>query len=263
MISIGRNPPPEPRGPRGIQSIEVGGRLLLALADLGRPVALKDLAHEAGMAPGKAHPYLVSFGKLGLIEQDAAGRYGLGPMALQLGLISLQQYDPVRLASPVLVELAAATRLTAALALQGNRGPTIVRIEEAPVDVHVNMRPGTVASLRRTATGKAFAAFQSRERLQQALRADGESPSDAAFEADLAQVRAQGVSLALDALSQGVSAMAAPVFDLRGEVVLVLTLIGPTPVFDTAPDGAPARTLRSSAQALSRRLGSPRPQPGV
>ena len=42
------------RSPRGIQSIEVGGQLLLALAHQGRPLALKDLAREAGMAPAKA-----------------------------------------------------------------------------------------------------------------------------------------------------------------------------------------------------------------
>ena len=47
---------------RGIQSIEVGGQLLRALAHRGRPMALKDLARDAGMAPAKAHPYLVSFG---------------------------------------------------------------------------------------------------------------------------------------------------------------------------------------------------------
>jgi DNA-binding IclR family transcriptional regulator len=33
-------------------------------------MALKDLALAAGMSPPKAHPYLVSFGKLGLIAQD-------------------------------------------------------------------------------------------------------------------------------------------------------------------------------------------------
>lgn len=67
-------------GPRGIQSIEVGGQLLIALAHHGRPLALKDLAREAGMPPAKAHPYLVSFIKLGLVEQEAGGgRYGLGP----------------------------------------------------------------------------------------------------------------------------------------------------------------------------------------
>ena len=84
---------------RGIQSIEVGGALLKALAHHGRPLALKDLAAEAGMAAAKAHPYLVSFGKLGLIEQDSSGRYGLGPLAMQLGLISLQAFDPVALAT--------------------------------------------------------------------------------------------------------------------------------------------------------------------
>ncbi len=78
---------PSPRLQRGIQSVEVGGQLLRALAHQGRPMALKDLAREAGMSAAKAHPYLVSFGKLGLIEQDAlSGRYGLGPLAMQLGL---------------------------------------------------------------------------------------------------------------------------------------------------------------------------------
>src|SRR5512138_418581 len=95
---------------RGIQSVEVGGRLLPPLAHHGRALALKDLAAEAGMPAARAHPYLVSFGHVGLIEQDrASGRYALGPLALQLGLISLQQADPVRMAAPLLPELAAHT----------------------------------------------------------------------------------------------------------------------------------------------------------
>lgn len=251
------------RDPRGIQSVEVGGRLLLALVHVGRPLSLKDLAQEADMAPGKAHPYLVSFGKLGLIEQDIAGRYGLGPLALQLGLISLQQYDPVRLATPVLADLAQATGHTASIALWGNRGPTIVRIEEPPSSVHVHMKPGTVASLRDTATGKAFAAFQSRERVLEALDAAPGTALPSEFEAEMAQVRACGVSFAVDAILAGISAMAAPVFDVNGRAVMILTLIGPTVVFDARQDGPLASTLRSFAQMLSRRLGSPTPQPGV
>ena len=71
------------RGQRGIQSIEVGGQLLRALVHHGRPMALKDLAREAEMSPAKAHPYMVSFGRLGLIEQDrTSGHYLLGPLAL-------------------------------------------------------------------------------------------------------------------------------------------------------------------------------------
>src|SRR5256714_7415487 len=260
------------RGQRGIQSVEVGGQLLIALAHSGRPMALKDLAREAGMAPAKAHPYLVSFGKLGLIAQDeASGRYGLGPLALQLGLISLQQFDPVRLAAPTLRELAQSLGHTMAIAVWGNRGATIVRIEEAPSAVHVNMRHGTVMTLRGTASGMLFAAHLPRDKVLAALadehaaelRARGETvPArlkvtiDAAFDAELAQVRQHGVSRINGGAVPGVSAMSAPVFDDAGAIVLSLTAIGPTAIFDARLDGVVASALRRGAKELSKQLGA-------
>ena len=250
--------PKEERSSRGIQSIEVGGQLLLALAHQGQPMALKDLARDAGMSPAKAHPYLVSFGKLGLIEQEAgSGRYGLGPLALQLGLISLQQFDPVRLATPLIEELAQLTGHTMAIAVWGNRGPTIVRIAEAPSPVHVAMRHGTVMSLRGTASGRLFAAYLPRGTVLAALAA--ETPSsriDAEFERELADVREHRISRAQDAAVQGVSAMAAPVFDGGGAMVLSITAIGPSATLDTRWDGPVAAALRRSASDLSRRLGA-------
>lgn len=261
------------RSQRGIQSVEVGGRLLLALTHQGRPLALKDLARDAGMTPAKAHPYLVSFGKLGLIAQDeASGRYGLGPLALQLGLISLQQFDPVRLATPLLPPLAQALGHTVALAVWGNRGPTIVRIEEAPSAVHVNMRHGTVVSLRGTASGMLFAAYLPREQVLEALAdqqaaelrlrsqpvpAKPRASIDAALEEALADIRRHGVSRIVGGAVPGVSAMAAPVFDEAGAMVMSFTAIGPTAIFDSAPGGAVAQGLKRAAAEVSARLGAP------
>jgi DNA-binding IclR family transcriptional regulator len=268
---------PPQRNQRGIQSVEVGGQLLRALAHVGRTMALKDLAREAGMSAAKAHPYLVSFGKLGLIEQDAAsGRYGLGPLAMQLGLISLQQFDPVRLATPVIAELAQTLNLTVAIAVWGNRGPTIVRIEEAPSAVHVNMRHGTVMSLRGTASGLLFAAQLSEAQVLDLLAHEPAEPAiapagpngshtarrprlgglDAGLKAQLAEARAHGICRAVDGALPGVSAMAAPVFDERGGMVLSLTAIGPSAIFDTQLDGPVAQALRSAAKMLSRQLGA-------
>lgn len=45
----------------GIQSIEVGFRLLDVLTSEPRAMMLRDLAQRAGMSPAKAHRYLVSF----------------------------------------------------------------------------------------------------------------------------------------------------------------------------------------------------------
>ena len=268
-------PPAPQRGQRGIQSVEVGGQLLRALTHQGRPMALKDLALAAGMTPAKAHPYLVSLGKIELIEQDAAsGRYGLGPLAMQLGLISLQQFDPVRLATPLIAELARALKLTVAIAVWGNRGATIVRIEEAPSAVHVNMRHGTVLTLRGTASGLLFAAHLPREQVLAALAdeqadelrqrgqpglagsARGKGLMDAALDAELATVRQHRLSRAVDGAVPGVSAMAAPVFNEAGAMVLSLTAIGPSAIFDTRYQGPVAKALTLAAQGLSQRLGA-------
>jgi DNA-binding IclR family transcriptional regulator len=252
--------PPARNEQRGIQSIEVGGSLLRALAHQGRALALKDLAHEAGMAPAKAHPYLVSFGKLGLIEQDAAsGRYGLGPLAMQLGLISLQQMDPLALATPLIEQLALDCGHTMAVAVWGNRGATIVRVAQPATPVHVSMRHGTVMSLRGTASGRLFAALLPRAQVLPVLRDENRGRKAAAFDGEFAaalqQVRDEGLSRVKDVLMPGISALAAPVFDGSGALVLGLTAIGPTAVFDSRADGALALAVGAAARGLSSRLG--------
>ena len=266
------------RAQRGIQSIEVGGQVLLALVHHGRPMALKDLAREAGMAPAKAHPYLVSFARIGLVEQDRlSGAYFLGPLALQLGLISLQQANPVQLATPLLGELAQRLGHTVAIAVWGTRGATIVQLAESPAAVHVNMRHGTVFSLANTASGRLFAAFQApadarrmleHERRQRLAPADAGLPGMLApaapppwkdFEKQLIEVRARGLSRSVGEVVPGVNAIAAPVFDHTGAIVLALTAIGSAGVFDTRWDGAIARALKAAAEQVSRRLGAALP----
>ncbi|MGJ7503563.1 IclR family transcriptional regulator [Variovorax sp. ZT5P49] len=266
------------RAQRGIQSIEVGGQLLRALVHHGRPMALKDLAREADMTAAKAHPYMVSFGRLGLIEQDrASGHYLLGPLALQLGLISLQQADPVHIATPLIAQLAQQTGHTVALAVWGARGATIVRTAESPSPVHVNMRHGTVFSLTNTASGRVFAAYLDADAVRQLLEDErqrqkqrkGSEPVPAAgmppvqplpswsdFERQLQEVRAHGISRSDGEVIEGVSAMAAPVFDHTGAIVLAVTAIGPAGIFDTAWDGEISRALKACADTVSQRLGA-------
>ena len=251
------------RTSRGIQSVEVGGQLLKALARSGRRMALKDLARDADMTPAKAHPYLVSFGKLGLIEQDpVSGHYGLGQLAVQLGLISLQQVDPVRLAIAELPGLALALGCTVSAAVWGSGaggGPIIVRVEEGPRAVNVTMRHGIPASLRHTGTGKVFAAFMPAAQIKAALVAQGEPDAwaDPTFEAELARIRTLGLSQVREELIAGISAMAVPVFDGFGRLALAIAAMGPSALLDLNPDGPQAQTLKTLGQQLSLRLGAP------
>ena len=161
--------------------------------------------------------------------------------------ILIEQYDPVRLATPVIETLALAIGHTVAIAVWGTRGPTIVRVAEGPTPVHISMRHGTVMSLAGTASGRLFAAW----RPEEAARL-GEPLPDSAT---LAEVKAQGHATSRDGVIAGVSAVAAPVFEASGRLVMSLTAIGPSASFDTAPDGTLVAALREAAALLSRRLG--------
>lgn len=256
----------EPAGERrGIQSIEVGGSLLSALVREGKPMMLKDLAREAGMPAAKAHPYLVSFGKLGLVEQDPlTGRYGLGPFALQMGLSALHGLDPIKAALPEAALLADDIELNVAIAVWGNHGPTVVHIEECSRQIHINMRPGTVMTpLLLSATGRVFAAFLPERIVAPVLAAEqaamGAPPlemSAAEVRTALDEIRARRLARALGNPIPGIYAFSAPVFDGGGQLALAITAMGPAGSVDPEWNGSTARRVRAAADAIARRLGA-------
>ena len=119
-----------------------------------------DVAAAAGMSAAKAHRYLVSFQRLGLVTQDPrTARYDLGPAALKLGLASLARLDAMRLARERVPGWMEQIGHTLALAVWGNHGPTIVHWEESPQAVTANLRLGDVMPLLSSATGRCFAAY--------------------------------------------------------------------------------------------------------
>lgn len=249
----------------GIQSVETGGALLTALVASGAPMMLKDVAAAAGMPAAKAHRYLVSFIRVGLVEQDGtAGRYELGPLALQMGLSALGRLDAVRLSAPVLVSLATEFGVTAAAAVWGNRGATIVRWEEPRNIVTVNVRIGAVMPLLRSATGRCFAAFLPSgttdgivaDELRAAGRASRGVPrTRTAVRELLREVRETGLARVAGDLIPGIDALSAPVFDHRGTAVLALTVLGYSGTFDSSPGGVVSTRLKQQAGTLSSRLG--------
>jgi len=254
-------------GRRSIQSVETGFPLLAALVESGRPMTLRDLAGAAGMTSAKAHPYLVSFVRVGLVQQDpVTAQYELGPFALQMGLVSLQRLDPVRVAMPEVARLATVVGHTLAIAVLGSHGPTMIHITEASYPVHVNMRKGTVMSMLHTATGQVFAAwlppkvadhYIAREAGDAAVVSSltPRQPPRAAIESLLADVRRHGMARAQGNPLPGIDALSVPVFDHAGNVVLALTSLGPAGLFDSSWGGAIARPLAACAQDISLKLG--------
>ncbi|MGN5478141.1 helix-turn-helix domain-containing protein [Cupriavidus basilensis] len=77
-------------GPKGIASVETAVRLLRVVEASPQPLTLKEIAGAVGFSSSKAHHYLVSLVRSGLLERaDDGQRYLLGSFSLQLGLTSL------------------------------------------------------------------------------------------------------------------------------------------------------------------------------
>ena len=253
---------------RGIGSVEVGGQLLRVLTECEGPIMLRDLASSANMSAAKAHPYMVSFVRLGLVEQDkASGRYELGSLALQMGLASMRRLDSIRIATGAIGELVLRIDQTVSLSVWGNHGPTVVRIEEGTGSVHVNMRVGSVMSLHGTATGRVFAAFLPPKMIENFVESGvgRDSVGDDSVrqmtrkqtDAAIAEVREKGLARAVERPIPGVNAFCAPVFDHSGSIALAITAIGSSSRFDANWDSPIAAELRKCAATVSTRLGFP------
>lgn len=254
----------------GIQSVEVGFALLDVLAQAPGPLMLRDLAAQARMSAAKAHRYLVSFQRLGLVVQDAATtRYELGPATLRLGLATLSRLDAVKMARERLPALGEQTGQTLALAVWGNHGPTLVHWQESPQAVPVNLRLGDVMPMLSSATGRCFAAFlghgvgsdQARaliEREMALARASGRQdvPTDAqALAAMVQETRRRGLGRVRNVLLPGIAGFCAPVFDADGHLALGVVSLGSSATFDVDWDGLLAQALRQMAHQLSADLG--------
>ncbi|SDQ82561.1 IclR family transcriptional regulator [Paraburkholderia tuberum] len=250
----------------GIQSIEVGFRLLDVLTHEPRAMMLRDLAQRAGMSPAKAHRYLVSFLRLGVVAQDPlSGRYELGGFALQLGLARLARVDGVKLARIALAELRDRLDLTVGIAVWGNQGPTMVHWMESSYPAKASLKLGDVMPLLSSATGLLFAAYlpsgktavMLERELTDSRRSSYSGAPRTREEVDkvLAEVREHEAARVEGMLLPTIHAFSLPVFDSTGELALGLVALGHEGAFDIRWGGEIDTALRECARKLSYELG--------
>jgi DNA-binding IclR family transcriptional regulator len=251
----------------GVQSIEVGAALLRELANRDGPVKLTDLATAAGLSTSRAHKYLASFIRCGLVRQsEPSGRYGIGPLAAELGFSALRNMDVVELAQDTLDELRDRLQTVVSLTVWANRGPTIIRRSVHDQSVSLVVQLGGVLSMLDAANGRVFSAFAPKEMTEPLIAAElAKRPVSrtglrtmSEVNAMLKSVRAHG--FATGTMHRGIVAASAPIFDYTGKIVAAIALVGLEGVLDLTPDGRPIRMLLKAAAGLSKQLGAASPK---
>jgi DNA-binding IclR family transcriptional regulator len=243
---------------RHIQSIEVGFSLIKVLEHAKSKLPLKTMAERAGMPSSKAHLYMVSFQRLGLVTQDPITmRYGLGLYAVQLGLAGLRQMDVVAMAQEPMEELQQRAGLSVHLSIWGNMGPTIVAKSDGEMDIPLTIKIGHVLPLLTSATGRVFLSLLSPSTLSPVLHRFFVNPAAAkrATEDAKAELKNHGVTISDSRVNQGFAAISAPIFDHSGSVAASMTLIGLRSHVPLDGCGTVADDLRVTCAGLSAALG--------
>lgn len=243
----------------------MGMGILKALSRLGGAATLTAVAAEVGESTAKVHRYMVSLCQEGLVSQDSSTQhYYLGREAIQIGLAALRQCDPVRLGESALIRLREQLQVTCFIAVMGNKGPTILRIEEPGLPVTINVRAGSVLPILWSATGRVFLGYiddgslqsEVNEELAQATKEQRASlQARNPIENLRKEVLAKGCAIVDGTLLKGISAVAAPIFDHTGHVSAVLTALGASGGFDSRPDGKIANLVVHEAKSISAALG--------
>ena len=217
------------------------------------------------MNPAKVHRYLVSLSEAGFTQRTARGRYDLGPYVLELAIAYLSRLDPTAVAAPMIERLWSETEEGVILSVWGESGTTVIRWLQSRRAVSVGIRPGSVFSLLMSASGRIFLAYLPQRLTASTVQAElarfAAEPnplapdSAAAVQAIIDETRYYGLARVEGHSIENVSALAAPVFDYRGQCVLALALFGFKSSFDASWQGGNARLVRESAAEISKRLG--------
>jgi len=239
----------------GLESIELALELVELLVASDRPRALSDIARTLGISKPRMHRYLRTLMQHGYVRQESeTDRYEISAKLMALGERVRDRFELARAVRPEMSRLRDATghSVTASALIAG--AVTIVEMLHGRTLIEFGIRPGAAMDPFQSAHGLVALAFGPAAEITSAW--PGPRPADrAAHAAEVALVKKQGWATAADRILVGVNALAAPIFDHRGEWRGALAIVGSTGHVPAEPKAEQIAQVTSAAREVSRQIG--------
>jgi IclR family transcriptional regulator, KDG regulon repressor len=246
-----------------VQSVVVAVRLLEALAAIGQPVRLTELAKQVGEVKARVHRHLATLKLLGLVDQDRASEcYRLGWKLVHLGQSAADQFEIRRLAEPYMMRLRDLSHQTVVLSVPANGEAMVAAVLESANLVTISVRQGARLPAHASAQGRIMLAFSPPETQRQVLarklakHTERTLTEPILLRERLRRIREELYELAAGETLLGISTIAAPLLDHEDQLVGAVAMVGSDQYIPNPADPRQLELLRACAAAISAKLGA-------
>jgi len=241
--------------------------VLELLAERGREMSHTELAAALAIPKSSLSHLLRNLAARGYLRLSDARGYALGPSVTVLARRSVQTFDLVALARPIVDRVRDATLETVGLNVLRDDETECLYSATGTLPLLYTMRIGDRAPLYATSSGKVLLAHlpeAKREAYLARVRFAPFTPhtlrSIAKLRAQLAAVRAEGLGYSREEFTAGIVGMAAPVLNAASEPVAAINVATPSVRFDEAAKTRIGALLKRAAAELTRALAGVAPE---
>lgn len=245
-----------------IKSLDRALEVLVALGDM-QGGTLSEIAGALAESPATVYRVLTTFQGRGFADFDDQSQiWSIGPAAFLTGSQFLRRTSLVERARPIMRDLMEATGETANLGIERDGMVLFLGQVETHATIRAFFPPGTASAMHASGIGKALLCRMDDKRQRQVLAA-GQLEQFTPFTltdpeamiADLHAAKARGYAVDGEERNIGMRCIAAPVFNVFGEVVAGISVSGPTTRITEDRIAPLAAHVMEAAAVLTRAIG--------
>ena len=227
--------------------------------DLG----VREVARLTGLSPSACGRFMMALKNQGLLLQNHESRtYSVGPKSLRWAEVYTTNLDIRNVALPVIHELLLETKETISLyILDGDERLCVERMESAQ-NVRIVARIGRRLPLYAGSAGKLLLAFLPEKRQEEILTRTNFQPFTnktitdiKILQEELKTIRKQGYAFSDGEWVEDAAGIAAPIFDMKSDILAALTISGPSFRFTSEKIKLHKNSILKAADRISRDLG--------
>lgn len=239
------------------------GLSILGLFDVDhREWTIDEMAEQTGLVRMTTYRMVRTLESMAFLVRDpATNRYRVGPAALALCYVADDNSKMVKAARPFLEALVQETGESVTLAVEVDGFPVCLDIINTTRPFKRETAPGRILGDISTVHGKIFTAFKSPEEQEAVLaraipKLTPHTVTDRkALEAELDQVKKEGVAYDIEGRYLGLCAVGAPVRDQSGSVVATIAVVVPAGRFGPEERAHCTEAVKAAAASFSAYLG--------